>query len=70
MYRTHTCGELRLENVGQSVTLRVDSKKPQNGSMSFIDLGDRYGNTQVVIDESSSSELNERYRSGAQYVIR
>lgn len=71
MYRTHTCGELRLENVGQSVTLAgwIQTNRKMGG-MSFIDLRDRYGITQVVIDESSSSELNEKVSGlGREYVI-
>lgn len=71
MYRTHTCGELRLENVGQSVTLAGWVQRNRKmGGMSFIDLRDRYGITQVVIDESSSSELNEKVsRLGREFVI-
>ena len=71
MYRTHTCGELRLENVGQTVTLAGWVQKNRKmGGMSFIDLRDRYGITQVVIDESSSSELNEKVSGlGREYVI-
>ena len=71
MYRTNTCGELRLKNVGQTVTLAgwVQTNRKMGG-MSFIDLRDRYGITQVVIDESSSSELNEKVsRLGREYVI-
>jgi aspartyl-tRNA synthetase len=71
MYRTHTCGELRLENAGQTVTLAGWVQKNRKmGGMSFIDLRDRYGITQVVIDESSSSELNEKVAGlGREYVI-
>lgn len=71
MYRTHTCGELRLENAGQTVTLAGWVQKNRKmGGMSFIDLRDRYGITQVVIDESSSSELNEKVAClGREYVI-
>ncbi len=71
MYRTHTCGELRLEDVGRSVTLAGWVQKTRKmGGMSFIDLRDRYGITQVVIDESSSSELNDKVsRLGREFVI-
>ena len=53
MYRTHTNGELRLSNVGQEVTLvGWVSKKRNLGSLVFIDLRDRYGYTQVLLEES------------------
>ena len=51
MYRTHTCGCLRAENVNQTVTLAGWVQKVRNlGAMTFIDLRDRYGITQVVIE--------------------
>jgi len=71
MYRTHTCGELRLENAGQKVTLAGWVQRVRKmGGMSFIDLRDRYGITQIIIDESVSRELNEQVEKlGREYVI-
>ena len=71
MYRTHTCGELRLDNAGQKVTLAGWVQRVRKmGGMSFIDLRDRYGITQVVIDESASAELNAQVEKlGREYVI-
>ncbi|MDZ4059194.1 MAG: OB-fold nucleic acid binding domain-containing protein, partial [Bacteroidales bacterium] len=71
MYRTHTCGELRTQNAGQQVTLAGWVQRIRKmGGMSFIDLRDRYGITQLVIDDSISHELNEvAERLGREYVI-
>lgn len=58
MYRSHTCGELRISNVGQSVTLAGWVQKVRNlGAMTFIDLRDRYGITQIVVEEHSAAEV-------------
>ncbi|MFQ8805935.1 MAG: OB-fold nucleic acid binding domain-containing protein [Alistipes indistinctus] len=58
MYRTHTCGELRNTNLSQQVTLSGWVQKVRNlGAMTFIDIRDRYGITQLVVDEHSPAEL-------------
>lgn len=52
MNRTHNNGELRLENVGQTVELKGWVAKKRNlGALVFIDLRDRYGITQIIINE-------------------
>ncbi len=72
MYRTHTCGELRLADVGKEVTLsgwvqRVRDK----GTLLWVDLRDRYGITQLFMQEGvTPSEVIEKARSlGREYVI-
>jgi len=56
--RTHTCGELRTADIGQKVTLNgwVDARR-NLGSIYFVDLRDRYGITQVVLDEDIAGDL-------------
>ncbi len=71
MYRTHTCGELRISNAGEKVKLAGWVQRIRKmGGMSFIDLRDRYGITQLVVDDSSGQELNdEAEKLGREYVI-
>ena len=71
MYRTHTCGELRAENKGQKVTLAGWVQKARKlGGMTFIDLRDRYGITQLVVEADAPAELVETATSlGREYVI-
>jgi aspartyl-tRNA synthetase len=71
MYRSHTCGELRIDNVGQNVILAGWVQRIRKmGGMSFIDLRDRYGITQLVVDDGVNHELNETAaKLGREYVI-
>ena len=57
MYRTNTCGELRAADVNKNVTLAGWVQKVRNlGAMTFIDLRDRYGITQIVVEEHSAEQ--------------
>lgn len=71
MYRTHTCGQLRLENVNESVCLSGWVQKVRNlGAMTFIDLRDRYGITQLVAEESASEAVKQKIAElGREFVI-
>ena len=71
MYRTKTCGELRLSNVSEEVTLAGWVQRVRKmGGMTFIDLRDRYGITQLVTDEATSAQLNELVEKlGREFVI-
>ena len=65
MYRSHTCGELKIQNKGEQVTLSGWVQKIRNkGFMIWVDLRDRYGITQLIFDEErSASELMEKAAS-------
>lgn len=71
MYRTHTCGELRITHVGESVTLAGWVQRSRKmGGMTFIDLRDRYGITQLVFNEETDAALCERANKlGREYVL-
>ena len=72
MYRTHNCGELRLKNLNQEVTLSGWVQKSRDkGFMLWIDLRDRYGVSQLIFDEQrSSKELFNKAKSiGREFVI-
>ncbi len=72
MYRTHNCGELRLTTVGQKVVLSGWIQKIRKlGAMTFIDLRDRYGLTQLVIDDKSDAALIDAVSGlGREYVVK
>lgn len=71
MYRTNTCGELTIKNVGQEVTLCGWLQRSRDlGGMTFIDLRDRYGITQLAFNMETNAELCEKARKlGREYVI-
>ena len=71
MYRTHTCGELRLADQGKTVTLAGWVQKSRKlGGMTFIDLRDRYGLTQLVVEADAAPELVEAASGlGREFVI-
>lgn len=72
MYRTHTCGELRLNDTGKKVTLAGWVQRSRKlGGMTFIDLRDRYGITQLVVDANAPEELVDIANSlGREFVIK
>lgn len=71
MLRTHTCGELRTEDIGKEVTLCGWVQRARNlGGMTFIDLRDRYGLTQLAFNmESNASLCSEARALGREYVL-
>lgn len=71
MYRTNTCGELRLSDAGKNVTLAGWVQRVRRmGGMSFVDIRDRYGITQLVFNEAENKELCDRVnRLGREFCI-
>ncbi|MBQ9201425.1 MAG: aspartate--tRNA ligase [Bacteroidales bacterium] len=71
MYRTHTCGELTMARVNERVTLAGWVQRLRKmGGMTFVDLRDRYGITQLVFNQETSPELCEQAnRMGREWVI-
>ncbi len=71
MFRTNTCGELRLADAGQNVTLAGWVQRTRKmGGMTFVDIRDRYGITQLVFNEEVDASLCEQANKlGREYVI-
>jgi aspartyl-tRNA synthetase len=71
MFRTHTCGELRIANVGQKPTLAGWVQRTRRmGGMTFVDIRDRYGITQLVLNQDVNAELFEiANKLGREFVI-
>ena len=73
MLRTHTCGELRIDNVGEEVILAGWVQRLRDkGGMLWIDLRDRYGITQLSFEEGMTPEalLNQARSLGREFVIK
>ncbi len=72
MHRSHTCGELRIDHQGQEVTLSGWVQKSRDlGGMTFVDLRDRYGITQLVFNMETNADLCEQARKlGREFVIK
>ena len=71
MYRTHTNGELRISDVGKEVCLCGWVQRSRDlGGMTFVDLRDRYGITQVVFNMETNADLCAKARTlGREFVV-
>lgn len=71
MYRTHTCGELRISDIGATVKLAGWVQRTREmGGMTFVDLRDRYGITQLAFNTEDNAELNQAARKlGREFVV-
>ncbi len=71
MYRTHTCGELRIADAGKQTTLAGWVQRSRKmGGMTFVDIRDRYGITQIVFNSETDAALNDAAQKlGREYVI-
>lgn len=71
MYRSHTCGELRIEDIGKTVVLAGWVQRSRDlGGMTFLDLRDRYGLTQLAFDMETNAILGEQARKlGREFVV-
>ncbi|MDX1445947.1 aspartate--tRNA ligase [Lishizhenia sp.] len=71
MYRSHTCGELRIDNVGQEVTLSGWVQRSRElGGLTFIDVRDRYGITQITLNSDDNADLAAQARKiGREFVV-
>ncbi|OKS89376.1 aspartate--tRNA ligase [Mucilaginibacter polytrichastri] len=71
MLRTHTCGELNISNLGETVTLSGWVQKSRDlGGTTFVDIRDRYGLTQLVFNTDTDAQLRDQGRGlGREYVI-
>ena len=71
MLRTHTCGELNINNIGKAIKLSGWIQKSRDlGGMTFVDLRDRYGITQLVFNMETNPELCEKARKlGREFVV-
>ena len=71
MFRTHNCGQLRISNVGETVTLAGWIQYNRNlGGLTFIDLRDRFGITQLALNMETNPELTAQANQfGREYVI-
>jgi aspartyl-tRNA synthetase len=71
MFRTHTCGELRITNINSEIILAGWIQRIRDlGAMTFIDLRDRYGITQLVVNESTDDSVTKKLGElGREFVV-